>query len=483
MEHPAASSPSGSSSGQGFLRRAWQLLFGFDLRVGRGVYALVGFSLMAVKYAFDAWLIHGITKQTWMPWDYLSPLITRRMNVLPGPANEEYLWILIATTIPFLWIGASMTVRRARDSGLSPEFGLLFFVPLINYLVMLIFCFLPSRETLEPTPTPYSVRQPPRSQAAFLEGALLGALVGAAFATGMVLVSVMAFKTYGSSLFVGSPFVVGAVAAYVLERRAGPTTFHQAQIVAQAAVVLAGLAFLLFALEGVVCLLMAWPFAAVMAAVGAWIGRHVGQLPRRHGLRPVSPLWVLAIAWPFLMASDMRPSDAPLHSVSTTLHIAAPPEKVWQTMIDFPELPPPLQLIFSLGVAYPIRARLEGEGVGAVRYCEFSTGPFVEPITVWDPPHHLAFDVRSQPLPMRELSPYRMVDAPHLDGFLQSRKGEFRLIETEDGGTDMIGTTWYQVNIFPQFYWQLYADAIIHSIHERVLEHISETALAGDRQG
>ena len=48
---------------------------------------------------------------------------------------------------------------------------------------------------------------------------------------------------------------------------------------------------------------------------------------------------------------------------------------------------------FKTGLAYPLRARLVGAGVGAVRHCEFTTGAFVEPITVWDAPHRLAFDV------------------------------------------------------------------------------------------
>jgi hypothetical protein len=35
-----------------------------------------------------------------------------------------------------------------------------------------------------------------------------------------------------------------------------------------------------------------------------------------------------------------------------------------------------------------------------VRYCVFSTGPFVEPITVWEPGRRLGFDVAQQPPPM-----------------------------------------------------------------------------------
>lgn len=481
------SAPQGASSG-GF-RHLVRLFFGFELPVGRALYAGTGFALTAVKYAFDAWLIRRATDQPWMPWDYLSPLISRRLAVFTGDGHQLAMWALVATTLPFLWIGAAMTVRRAKDAGLAPELGLLFFVPLVNYLAMLVLCFLPSKRETAPgggaagESSPYALPasawaagRPRPGKGAFLESAMLGALVGAAFAAGMVLLSVTLLETYGSALFVGSPFVVAAAAAYVLERRV-PSTWLQSQLVGQAALLLAGMVLLLFALEGVVCLLMAWPLAALMGVPGAWLGRQVGRLPPRH-FRTVSPLWVLACAWPLLMASESRPSRLPLRAVSTAVTIAAPPAAVWRHVVDFPELPPPSQLIFALGVAYPQRARLVGEGVGAVRYCEFSTGPFVEPITVWDPPRRLAFDVASQPYPLRELSPYRVVNAPHLDGFLQSRRGEFLLRETADGGTEVVGTTWYEVHIFPQAFWQLYADAIIHAIHQRVLDHIAATTLA-----
>ena len=53
-----------------------------------------------------------------------------------------------------------------------------------------------------------------------------------------------------------------------------------------------------------------------------------------------------------------------------------------------------------------------------------------------------------------------------------SRRGEFRLIELDDGRTRLEGSTWYQLDMAPQPYWVLWSDALIHSIHERVLEHI-----------
>ena len=65
---------------------------------------------------------------------------------------------------------------------------------------------------------------------------------------------------------------------------------------------------------------------------------------------------------------------------------------VWPRVIAFAPMDAPRDLIFRAGVAYPVRAYIDGAGVGATRYCVFSTGAFVEPITRWEPGVALAFD-------------------------------------------------------------------------------------------
>jgi hypothetical protein len=139
---------------------------------------------------------------------------------------------------------------------------------------------------------------------------------------------------------------------------------------------------------------------------------------------------------------------------------------------DFFELPEPSEWLFRTGLAYPIRARIEGSGPGATRYCEFSTGPFVEPIKVWDEPHLLAFRVTDNPAPMHEWSPYAQVQPKHLHGYLVSKRGQFRLIRLANGQTLLEGTTWYQHGLWPAEYWRWWSDAIIHRIHLRVLNHV-----------
>ena len=180
--------------------------------------------------------------------------------------------------------------------------------------------------------------------------------------------------------------------------------------------------------------------------------------------------------FPGLVAFDQNTSPPPpLRTVTTSVVIHAPIERVWHTVIAFPEISEPLNGIFRLGIAYPIKARIEGSGIGAIRYCEFSTGSFVEPITAWQAPTLLGFDVSSSPPPMKELSLYEKIEAPHLHGYMSSHRGQFRLIPQGDQVV-LEGSTWFTHSLSPQWYWGPISDYMIHCIHERVLNHIKRTA-------
>ena len=97
------------------MRRLLRLWFSFTEPVDRTTYAVHGFGLMLFKYLLDALLIWRFTGRWWTPLDYLSPLWTTRQHVLQGAPS----WLapaLVVITLPFLWIGVSMTVRRAEDT-------------------------------------------------------------------------------------------------------------------------------------------------------------------------------------------------------------------------------------------------------------------------------------------------------------------------------------------------------------------------------
>lgn len=462
---PAAPSAQSTVEKRGlrWLLRAWFLM---QEPVGQGFYMKSGFALMLLKYALDASAIYVVTGRLWHGWDYLSPFFATRKSILTEENAGLAAWLL-TSTLPFVWIGASMTVRRAMDAGLRPRAGLYFFFPVVNYLFMLLLCVLPHRDQRAAVFPQHS------DEANRVRSALLGVGVSALIALGMAAFSVFVVREYAAALFVGTPFVVGAASAYFLNRY-GDAGVSRSLAVASLGVTIAGGLMLLFAMEGVMCLAMAFPLAWVLAIMGALLGRMVAL----QTVASVAPLAVLLFALPLMAGAESTREPAPLREVVTTVEIDAPPEKVWPNVIGFSDLAPPPEWFFRLGIAYPVRARIDGAGVGAVRNCEFSTGPFVEPITRWEPPSRLSFDVVAQPQSMRELSPYRVVHAPHLDNYLRSRRGEFRLVALPGNRTRLEGSTWYDVAIFPQAYWTLWSDGIIHAIHTRVLSHISQLSTA-----
>jgi len=124
------------------LARLLRLWFSFAEPVDRKTYALHGFGLMALKYAIDSALVWRFAGKFWTPLDYLNPLWSTRVELF-GAAPLWLPPLLVALTLPFLWIGVSMTMRRAVHAGFSPWTCLLFFVPVVNYVSMLYLCFAP----------------------------------------------------------------------------------------------------------------------------------------------------------------------------------------------------------------------------------------------------------------------------------------------------------------------------------------------------
>jgi hypothetical protein len=301
---------------------------------------------------------------------------------------------------------------------------------------------------------------PPSMRAAFL-GILCSVGIGAA----MLGLSVYGLGAYGMALFFATPFSMGAAASWIYNAK-HPRGLGSTIGVALLGTVLTGAMCLLFAVEGTICLIMALPIAAGLSVIGAIIAWSIASHTSSTAPR------ALMLVLPTLALTEAKVAAPTLRDVTTSIEVDAAPERVWPNVIGFSELPAPPEWFFKLGVAYPMRARINGAGVGAVRHCEFSTGPFVEPITVWNPPHHLAFDVTSQPPSMTELSPYQSVKAPHLEGYMVSRGGEFRLTALPGGRTRIDGTTHYTLAIYPESYWVLFAEPLLHSIHGRVLSHI-----------
>lgn len=439
--------------------------------VGRAKYAALGVSLFGIKHLIDR-VIGLLFGYQFTLFGYWVETENGIQNI--SQTKAAFFAILVLVALPFIWIGVVLTLRRLRDAGLPTWLMLLFFVPFVNLLFFLILSFVPTAsEARELKGMPGNFQRVlsrilPTSN---IGSAALGIIVTVLLGVLFTIFSVNVLGQYGWGLFIGIPFFLGlnSVLIYGYHER---HPLGKCLGVALLSVILVGAALFVFAFEGLICLLMALPPAILLAIFGGTIGYVLQQ---RYAFRIESfQAFSLIALFPFLMVLEKAVAlKTPTGVVRTAIVVDAPPEIVWRNVVSFRELPPPSETLFRTGIAYPIRAQIDGTGVAAIRHCIFSTGEFIEPISVWDQPRLLQFDVTSQPPVMKEWSLFD-VHPPHLENYLVSRQGEFLLTPLAGGRTLLEGATWYENRMWPGQYWKVWSDLIIHRIHQRVLVHVKE---------
>jgi uncharacterized membrane protein YhaH (DUF805 family) len=444
-------------------------------RVSRSTYVIAGFLGFAIKHNLDRLLAYG-SGLHWHIWNYWYALEgSNHPNNLTTP-SRQFLAALLLTALPFIWIGVTMTVKRLRDAGQPLWLTSLFFAPVVNLLFFALLCVLPGREDQDTSSAHAKVAKAtpsfwPESR---LGSAALGVAIAVLLGTSVTWFDLRFLGNYGLTLFVALPFVMGYVAVWV-HCRTQLRSFYDVLAVVSLTVVLTGAGIAAIAIEGLVCLAMAAPIAWLLAFFGGALAYTI------HGHRTVqrpanATFAVLIFTLPAMLGAEhFAPPPVPRYQVRTNIEIAAPPEIVWKHIIAFPPLAEAKEWPFRFGVAYPIEARLKGEGLTADRECRFSTGSFKEPILAWEPRKHFAFAVADEPLLMKETSPYGNIHVRHLeDHDFQPERADFVLVALPNGGTRLEGTTTYQNKMWPGAYWRLWTDAIVHSIHRRVFIHVKE---------
>lgn len=434
-------------------------------RIDGKSYFYWGVILAGLKWATDRQLLKSIRSFGDVDILYMLSPSSYFLDLGRSVEGTSTLYLLAVLTVLSIAVGVSLTIQRLRDIGLPLALAMLFFVPVINILFFVVLAALPSKENGDKIYTFLdSFSLIPESD---FGSAVVGVLISSLVSVGLTYISANLLQSYGIGLFIGVPFLSGLLSTSIFSSRHNRSLKECLAVSMTSVVILGGFIFA-FAMEGFICLAMAAPIGLALAAVGGTIG-YFCQLQKVENKSPILCFAVLPLV---IVAEWFLPMMPERYSASTELEISAPIETVWKNVVEFSELPSPEEIIFKSGIAYPIKARIEGKGVGAIRYCEFSTGPFVEPITVWNEPNLLKFTVTKTPPPMQEWSPYSGIKPAHISGFFESKEGQFVLEKIDEQHTKLIGTTWFEHRIFPQFYWNMWSRPILHTIHERVLRHI-----------
>jgi hypothetical protein len=313
----------------------------------------------------------------------------------------------------------------------------------------------------------------PNSAASPMLSSVLWTLPTAALASAFAVMCASADRSYGWAMFVLVPFLTGFHATLALSRKK-QLTLGDAMAASLYSILLLGGLLMAAAVEGFICLAMAAPLAVPLAMLGGLVGLWIAGTKRVKS--PVAFLMIIGLT-PFGATVEHRlQPPASVFQVTTSIDLEASPERVWQTVLQPATLAAPTHPLLRAGVGYPQASHIEGAGASAIRYCDFSTGKLVEPVLIWNEPRQLRFTVASSPIPMQEWTPYAHLHPPHLDGFLVTRQGEFRLTPLSDGGTRLEASTWYQHHLWPEQYWRWWSDDIIHGIHQMVLTNIRDRA-------
>lgn len=244
-------------------------IFGLQDRISRSFYVAVGMGLWALKYAVDAALVWmGAGFLLW-PTNYVIPHFL--FDIDKFSQIPSWLALLLAVwSIPFMWAGGSMTLRRAVDAGQSPFLCLGFFVPFVKFVLLLWMSVHPTSDSVDWKRGTVEISDGGRIRRA-MKGILGGGLLMGVIS---IVLSIYALNEYSIYLFVATPFMMGGCISYVYNE-GHPRPVGETLFVALLGLAVLATSLIFFGIEGAVCLLIALPLFVVPAILGGVIGRAV----------------------------------------------------------------------------------------------------------------------------------------------------------------------------------------------------------------
>jgi hypothetical protein len=436
--------------------------------LGRTPYAVFGAAALLIPHLMLplAWLM-GWQSPGPDVWFWFSPMRWLTSNgLLEG--GEGLVYVMLALAVVSGWLSVLLAGRRALDGRVSGWWAAAMLIPVIQYGVFI--------RLLVPPLTPAPEDAAP-AEGALADGFWKPAAEAILWSLALVIVAVgvgaLVFRSYGAALFVTTPFLIGAICGFLCNRR-GDIGFSKTLGVMTAALVIASLALVAVALEGIICIIMAAPIIWVMALIGAIVGVPIARIGR-PGARP--PLMVLAVL-PLAFAVEQFEPHTATFDDSRSVTVAASPLETWDAVLHMKTIEETPALPFGLGVAYPVRGEVTGDGVGAIRRGYFSTGVATERVTEWAPGKALGFTILSEPPVMRELSPWPKMRTPHVEGYFRSVDARILLEPLPTGETRLTLFTRHELDLEPAVYWLPFARWIVQQNKARVLGQMKRQAEA-----
>lgn len=183
----------------------------------------------------------------------------------------------------------------------------------------------------------------------------------ACFAVLMVFYSTEILKSYGFALFIGLPFIIGLFCSLLVCMQS-KQSLGTCLIMSILGLFISSAILIIIAMEGMVCIILVLPLSLFLTLSGATFGYIIQELvwdSYKKTALTVFIIFIFPLSISVEAGLDLQPS---LNEVSSSIIIDAPKEIVWNEVVTS-ELPALDELIFKTGMAYPIRAEIDGQGV------------------------------------------------------------------------------------------------------------------------
>jgi hypothetical protein len=275
-------------------------------------------------------------------------------------------------------------------------------------------------------------------------------------------------------LFV-TPFCIGLVTTYFHRfnnEEQEALTFLRSIFVPWVPVSLSFGIISLLGLEGSICLVMASPLWLSISSLGGVSGWLIARSTQENPQKVLCS----AIALPFifmLVEAPLNPNEEVIR-VDNYIDIQAPISSVWHEIksvraIEKEEHSP--SLFTSMGFPRPLEAKLEGSGVGAVRYASFEGGVvFTEKIYAWEKDRLISFSItaNTDEIPKTTLDEHVTIGGAHFDML----SGTYEIESLSDEVVRL--HLWSEHRMRTSFNWyaQIWSKAIMSSIQRNILEVI-----------
>ncbi len=308
---------------------------------------------------------------------------------------------------------------------------------------------------------------PPSRTARIVWPLVIGVLYGLAIRLGIALEPEGLWKIVSGAFLVVTPFSLGALAV-LMAARVDTTTPRRDAGVAAKAMLLFLVTMFVTLLEGLICIVLVLPVFLLASVLG---GMLAGWLHRRA---PAGKGTVSAFALLPLLCGPLEAFLPPAQSeqtVTTTLHIDAPPGVVFDQLADVRAIRPDelgFAFVHLIGLPKPVAADMHGNGPGAVRVSRWEKNVrFEEIITTWRRPDAMHYRFRFLPggIPRDALDEHVEMGG----AYFTLLDGGYDLAPAPGGGTALTLTTRFLNKSQLKLYGDLWGRMVLQDFHRAIL--------------